>query len=174
MTETHFKKNLPVSDFTTDLIIGMSEGLTILFALTAGLSGAVESTRLVVIVGLAGIAAGSLSMALGRYFVGKTDDDEYHLPANTNPTRARKRAFNIGGSYIVGGLIPITSYFFVDTPVAGLKISAAISIIFLFFLGYFKSKTTGENPVVGAIRLTLISIIAAGCAYAIARLISNV
>jgi VIT1/CCC1 family predicted Fe2+/Mn2+ transporter len=87
--------------------------------------------------------------------------------------RARKSAFNIGISYVVGGLIPLTPYFFVSSARAGLEISAVITIICLFIFGYFKSKTTGVHPIGGAIRVTLIGALAAGCAFAIARLISS-
>ena len=90
-----------------------------------------------------------------------------------DPKRARKSAFNIGFSYVVGGLIPLTPYFFVSSPLAGLEISAVITIVCLFIFGYFKSKVTGVHPLAGAIRVTLIGALAAGCAFAIARLIGS-
>ena len=52
--------------FLTDIVIGMSDGLTVPFALAAGLSGAVSNTNLIIIAGLAEIAAGSIAMGLGR------------------------------------------------------------------------------------------------------------
>jgi VIT1/CCC1 family predicted Fe2+/Mn2+ transporter len=60
-----------------DIVIGMSDGLTVPFALAAGLSGTVQSTRIVVIAGLAEIAAGSIAMGLGGYLAAKTDLEHY-------------------------------------------------------------------------------------------------
>ena len=88
-----------------------------------------------------------------------------------DPKRARKSAFNIGISYIVGGLIPLSPYFFVSQGIDGLKISAVITLICLFIFGYFKSKLTGINPVTGAFKVMIVGALAAGCAFAIARLI---
>src|SRR6478672_348095 len=56
----------------------MSDGLTVPFALAAGLSGAVSSTSLIVIAGIAEIAAGSIAMGLGGYLAGKTEIDHYN------------------------------------------------------------------------------------------------
>jgi VIT1/CCC1 family predicted Fe2+/Mn2+ transporter len=90
-----------------------------------------------------------------------------------DPKRARKSAFNIGMSYIVGGMIPLSPYFFTPDAITGLKISAVITLICLFIFGYFKSKMTSVNPWAGAIRVMTIGAIAAGCAFAIARLIEG-
>ena len=57
----------------------MSDGLTVPFALAAGLSGAVDSTSIIVIAGIAEIAAGSIAMGLGGYLAGKTEQDHYSL-----------------------------------------------------------------------------------------------
>ena len=56
-----------------DIVIGMSDGLTVPFAHAAGLSGAVDTTRIIVTAGLAEIAAGSIAMGLGGYLAAKTD-----------------------------------------------------------------------------------------------------
>src|SRR3954465_7961104 len=183
----------------------MSDGLTVPFALAAGLSGAVESTGLIVIAGLAEIAAGSIAMGLGGYLAGKTEIDHYNaelkreydeverLPHKEreevkeffagiglspelqeqaveeiskdkdqwvdfmmkyelgldkpDPRRARKSAFNIGVSYIVGGLVPLSPYFFVNSTQQGLIISVVITLICLYVFGFFKSKLTGVNPI---------------------------
>src|SRR5215207_8227067 len=77
-THLHHEEHLQSSDFLRDVVIGMSDGLTVPFALAAGLSGAVESTSLIVIAGLAEIAAGSIAMGLGGYLAGKTEVDHYH------------------------------------------------------------------------------------------------
>ena len=60
-----------------DIVIGMADGLTVPFALAAGLSGAVASSALVVTAGLAEIAAGSIAMGLGGYLAAKTDSEHY-------------------------------------------------------------------------------------------------
>jgi vacuolar iron transporter family protein len=71
--EQHFKSGLVVRD----TVIGLSDGLTVPFALAAGLTGAVDSTALVVTAGLAEIAAGAIAMGLGGYLAGKSDVEHY-------------------------------------------------------------------------------------------------
>jgi VIT1/CCC1 family predicted Fe2+/Mn2+ transporter len=72
-TEHHFT----ATEVVRDIVIGMSDGLTVPFALAAGLSGTVQSTGIVVIAGLAEIAAGSIAMGLGGYLAAKTDLEHY-------------------------------------------------------------------------------------------------
>jgi vacuolar iron transporter family protein len=74
---SHEEKHLKSSDFITDIVIGMSDGLTVPFALAAGLSGAVSSNSIIVIACIAEIAAGSIAMGLGGYLAGKTEIDHY-------------------------------------------------------------------------------------------------
>jgi len=206
----------------------MSDGLTVPFALAAGLSGAVDNTNIIVIAGIAEICAGSIAMGLGGYLAGKTEQDHYatelkreyyevdHLRhreieetkeffANIglseelqdkateeiakdkkqwvdfmmkyelgldepDPARARKSALNIGISYIVGGLIPLSPYFFVTHPSDGLKMSVLVTLLCLFIFGWFKSKITGVNVWWGAIRVTLIGAAAAAAAFGVAKL----
>ncbi len=227
----HKEEHLTSSETLTDIVIGMSDGLTVPFALAAGLSGAVSDVHLIVIAGIAEIAAGSIAMGLGGYLAGKTEQDHYsselrreydeieRLPdvekeevriffedlglstevqnqavdelikdkdrwANfmmkhelglekPDPKRARKSAFNIGFSYIVGGMIPLSPYLFVDDGISGLKISAAVTLLCLFVFGYFKSKLTGTPPLNGAIKVAFIGAVAAGCAFGIAKLIGG-
>jgi VIT1/CCC1 family predicted Fe2+/Mn2+ transporter len=227
----HSEQHIAGSEVLRDIVIGMSDGLTVPFALAAGLSGAVSSTSLIVIAGLAEIAAGSIAMGLGGYLAGKTEVDHYNAELQReyreveqvpemekeevrtffaslglsrqiqeqaveevikdkkkwvnlmmkyelgldkpDPKRARKSAFNIGLSYIVGGLIPLSPYFFVSSGIEGLKISAVITLACLFSFGYFKSRLTGVNRWEGAIRVMIIGALAAGCAFAIARLIQT-
>jgi len=224
--EQHFKS----SDLVTDIVIGMSDGLTVPFALAAGLSGAVSTTGIVITAGLAEIAAGAIAMGLGGYLAGRTEVDHYnsellreayeveHLPDKEkqevrdvfasmglnketqdliademakdkekwidfmmkyelgldkpDPKRARNSAFNIGLSYVVGGLVPLTPYFFVTHPFDGLKWSAAITVVCLFIFGYFKAKVTGQKPLAGAVKVAAIGSIAAAAAFFIAKLIS--
>ena len=224
----HEEEHLKSSDALRDIVIGMSDGLTVPFALAAGLSGAVISTGIIVIAGIAEIAAGSIAMGLGGYLAGKTEQDHYNsefkreteeverVPETEkeevraffeniglskelqtqaveeiakdkekwvdfmmkhelglerpDPKRATKSALNIGTSYIVGGLVPLSPYFFIDEPIEALKISAVVTLICLFIFGYFKSRFTGVNPVEGAIRVALIGALAAAAAFGVAKL----
>ncbi|MGN6399666.1 MAG: VIT1/CCC1 transporter family protein [Flavisolibacter sp.] len=224
----HQEQHLQSSDFIKDIVIGMADGLTVPFALAAGLSGAVDSTSIIVIAGIAEIAAGSIAMGLGGYLAGKTEQDHYNsekrreyyevdhlrhreieetreffagigldeeLQAKAteqiaqdkdkwvqfmmkyelgleepDPRRAGKSAFNIGVSYIVGGLVPLSPYFFVEHPIDGLKYSVAVTLICLFIFGWFKSKVTGVNPFWGAVKVMLIGAMAAAAAFGVAKL----
>ncbi|MGN6476007.1 MAG: VIT1/CCC1 transporter family protein, partial [Flavipsychrobacter sp.] len=74
----HEEKHFRSSDLITDIVIGMSDGLTVPFALAAGLSGTVDSTAIVVTAGIAEIAAGSIAMGLGGYLAGRTEIDHYN------------------------------------------------------------------------------------------------
>lgn len=229
--EHHTEHHLKGSEILTDIVIGMSDGLTVPFALAAGLSGAVKDVNLIIIAGIAEIAAGSIAMGLGGYLAGKTEQDHYvselkreydeieRLPevekeevreffeglglspevqqqavtelirdkdrwANfmmryelglekPDPKRARKSAFNIGVSYIVGGMIPLSPYFFVEDGITGLQISAGVTLLCLFVFGYFKSQLTGTPPIKGGLKVAFIGAIAAGCAFSIAKLIGG-
>ena len=77
-THLHHESHLQSSDLLTDVVIGMSDGLTVPFALAAGLSGAVHGdVSIIWIAGIAEIAAGSIAMGLGGYLAGKTEQDHY-------------------------------------------------------------------------------------------------
>lgn len=223
----HHEEHLESSNLIRDIVIGMSDGLTVPFALAAGLSGAVSSTSIIVIAGIAEIAAGSIAMGLGGYLAGKTEQDHYttelkreyyeveHLRHREieetklffaglgldkdlqekateqialdrdkwvdfmmkyelgldkpDPKRATKSAFNIGASYIVGGLVPLSPYFFIRTPFTALQVSAAVTLVCLFVFGWVKSNTTGVNPWWGALRVTLIGALAAAAAFGLAK-----
>ena len=73
----HVEKHFTATAAVRDIVIGMSDGLTVPFALAAGLTGAVASTTIVVTAGLAEIAAGSIAMGLGGYLAAKTDSQHY-------------------------------------------------------------------------------------------------
>ncbi|WP_276353245.1 VIT1/CCC1 transporter family protein [Cohnella caldifontis] len=73
----HEEKHFTASDLIRDIVIGMSDGLTVPFALAAGLSGTVSHTTLVVVAGAAEIAAGSIAMGLGGYLAARTDREHY-------------------------------------------------------------------------------------------------
>jgi predicted membrane protein (TIGR00267 family) len=236
MHDTHLHHNeehLKSSDLLTDIVIGMSDGLTVPFALAAGLSGAVapNATHIIVIAGVAEIAAGSIAMGLGGYLAGKTEQDHYrselkreydeveskrdieikevkevfaewglseevqetatqeiikdkdkwvqfmmkhelHLD-EPDPKRATRSAFNIGLSYVIGGFVPLSPYFFINNSIDALKVSAIVTLICLFIFGYFKSRITGVNPLRGGIRVMLIGAAAASAAFGIAKLIEG-
>src|SRR5205807_2952684 len=73
----HSEQHFTSGNLVRDIVIGMSDGLTVPFALAAGLSGAVASTRLIVIGGMAEIAAGSIAMGLGGYLAARGDAEHY-------------------------------------------------------------------------------------------------
>ena len=229
----HEEKHFKSSDLVTDIVIGMSDGLTVPFALAAGLSGAGGgiTAAIVVTAGIAEIAAGSIAMGLGGYLAGKTEVDHYdselkreywevdNLPEKEkeevrevfaemglsvqsqelivaelskdkdkwvdfmmrfelglekpDAKRARNSAMNIGMSYVVGGLVPLSPYFFAATPADGLKWSCVITLLCLFTFGFFKARVTGQNPWVGAIKVALIGSAAAAAAFTIAKLVGH-
>lgn len=224
--EEHFESPQIVRDF----VIGMSDGLTVPFALAAGLSGVVDSTSIVITAGLAEIAAGSIAMGLGGYLAGRTEIEhyeseerrefdeienkheveiketkeifaEYGLSEPLQETIAREMAKNprkwvdfmmrfelglerpdknrahqsalvIGISYIIGGLIPLSAYFFTDTAFQGLVYSSIITVICLIVFGLVKSKLTGQPLFKGALRVAVVGGAAAAAAFLIAKLIA--
>lgn len=228
LNHDHVEEHMQSSDLLRDVVIGMSDGLTVPFALAAGLSGAVDNSNIIVIAGIAEIAAGSIAMSLGGYLAGKTEQDHYkselkreydeveRVPEKEkeevkeffekiglsedlqqkavdeiakdkkqwvdfmmkyelgldepDPKRASKSALNIGLSYIAGGIIPLSPYFFISSAASALKVSVAATLVCLFIFGYFKSKLTGVSPFFGAVKVTLIGALAAGAAFGVARL----
>lgn len=73
----HIEKHFTASEVVRDIVIGMSDGLTVPFALAAGLSGAVESSGIIVTAGLAEVAAGAIAMGLGGYLAARTDAEHF-------------------------------------------------------------------------------------------------
>lgn len=227
-THLHHEAHLKSSEFITDIVIGMSDGLTVPFALAAGLSGAVSDTHIIVIAGIAEICAGSIAMGLGGFLAGKTEVDHYNnelkreyaeieaVPEvekkevrdffaavglsermqqqaaeeiskdkdkwvdfmmkyelgldKPESKRATQSARNIGLSYIVGGLVPLSPYFFSSHAVSALYYSVALTLVCLFVFGWLKSRYTGVPPLTGALRVLVIGALAAGAAFGIARL----
>jgi len=225
--ETHSLSLLALRDF----VVGTSDGLTVPFALAAGLSGAVHSNTVIIVAGLAEIIAGTISMGLGGYLAGQTEIEHYEgeqrreemevkkIPQEEmdeiknileaygiskpvqqgvaddlakdhkmwvdfmmrfelglekpDPRQAFYSALRIGLSYAVGGLIPLSAYFFCAEPLEGLRYSSALTVLCLMIFGYFKAKFTGQNPWKGAATVTGVGIAAAGAAFAIARLING-
>src|SRR6516225_9471301 len=73
----HVERHFTASEAVRDVVIGMSDGLTVPFALAAGLSGAVEATGIIVTAGLAEVAAGAIAMGLGGYLAARTDAEHF-------------------------------------------------------------------------------------------------
>src|SRR5947209_5743590 len=187
----HAEKHFEASDTVRDVVIGMADGLTVPFALAAGLTGtAMATSKLVVVAGLAEIAAGSIAMGLGGYLAARTDRDHYEsggarglhetveLPEKEadevadvfrgygmsekdiapvvaairgdqkrwvdfmmrfelgfeepDPRRARNSAATIAASYILGGLVPLSSYMLVSDLRTALTFSAVVTMLALF------------------------------------------
>ncbi len=75
--DAHVERHFRANETVRDIVIGMSDGLTVPFALAAGISGAGAATKIVVLAGLAEIAAGSIAMGLGGYLAARTDAEHY-------------------------------------------------------------------------------------------------
>ncbi len=85
----HVERHFTLGDTVRDIVIGMSDGLTVPFALAAGLSGAVESTSIVITAGLAEIAAGSTAVGLGGYLAARSDAAHYASERRREQTEVR-------------------------------------------------------------------------------------
>ncbi len=102
----HVEQHFTAAETVRDIVIGMSDGLTVPFALAAGLAGAVSATNLVVVAGVAEVAAGSIAMGLGGYLAGKTDAEHYATEhareveeTYTLPEREKEEVADIFRSY---------------------------------------------------------------------------
>jgi VIT1/CCC1 family predicted Fe2+/Mn2+ transporter len=227
----HVESHFEASDTVRDVVIGMADGLTVPFALAAGLTGTAAATsKLVVIAGLAEIAAGSIAMGLGGYLAARTDRDHYaserarelretlELPQKErdevaevfrgfgmtekhiapvvdaisadqdrwvdfmmrfelgfekpDPLRARNSAVTIALSYILGGMVPLSSYMLLDNLQTALLASVAVTLLALFAFGYVKGKMTGIPPLQGGLQTVVIGGLASAAAFGLARWIS--
>jgi VIT1/CCC1 family predicted Fe2+/Mn2+ transporter len=224
--EGHFRS----SDSVRDVVIGMADGLTVPFALAAGLT-AVAASRVIVVAGLAEIAAGSIAMGLGGYLAARSDAEYYeserrreeaeiverpederrevreiletyglsgeHVHSilahfeqkpkawvdwmmrfelgleRPDPRRALRSALTIAGSYIAGGFIPLSPYMITPRAATALEYSVASTAVALAVFGYIKGRFTGASPVRSSIQTTVIGGLAAGAAYAIAKMFSG-
>jgi VIT1/CCC1 family predicted Fe2+/Mn2+ transporter len=227
----HHEQHFTGSQTVRDMVIGLSDGLTVPFALAAGLTGAIQQNDIIITAGMAEIAAGAIAMGLGGYLAGKTEIEHYDAElkreydevekfpekekqevrevlesfglseqdAETVVTslakdknkwvqfmmrfelgleqpdlnRARISALTIGFSYIAGGIVPLSAYFFTPTAGEGLMYSCIITGIALFGFGYLKSKIIGQSPIWGALRITGIGALAAASAYYVAQLFQS-
>ena len=223
----HIEKHFTASESVRDVVIGMADGLTVPFALAAGLSAAVSSSSVVVTAGLAEVAAGAIAMGLGGYLAARSDIEHYdsevaregyeiaHLrpreveevetvfrdyglsgPNLTavvdavtsdrkrwidfmmrfelglerpDPRRAPVSALTIGGSYLVGGLIPLFPYMLMASLMEALQISVVVTGIALAVFGAVKGHFTGVNKFKSAFQTLLVGGLAAGAAFALAR-----
>lgn len=105
----HQEKHFTGSQRIRDIVIGMSDGLTVPFALTAGLTGAVASNLIIITAGMAEIIAGSIAMGLGGYLAGVTEFQHYHSEKKREywevenlPEREKEEVREILGEYGVG------------------------------------------------------------------------
>lgn len=227
----HIERHFTASDVVRDTVIGMADGLTVPFALAAGLSGAINQTDIIVTAGLAEIAAGSIAMGLGGYMAAKSDAEHYakererekrevaeipheemrevaevfqayglteeqtlpivHAlrkdPRNwidfmmrfelglekPNPRRALTSALTIASAYVAGGLIPLAPYMFSPSTSTALSYSIVLTLIALLVFGFVKGRFTGTRPVRSALQTAFIGSVAAGAAFAIARMIGG-
>ena len=225
--EGHFREAATVRD----IVIGMADGLTVPFALAAGLTGAAVSNAIIVTAGMAEIAAGSIAMGLGGYLAAKTDREHYaterlrelreteEMPEREaeevaeifrgyglpeaqvqpvvmairsdrrrwvdfmmrfelgleepDPKRARRSAWTIGGSYAVGGLLPLSPYMAMPSASSALVCSSGITLLALFLFGYVKGRLTGLRPWRGGLYTVGMGSLAAAAAFAIARLVGS-
>jgi len=85
----HLERHFTASETVRDVVIGMSDGLTVPFALAAGLSGAVALTHVIITAGLAEIAAGSIAMGLGGYLAARSDAEHYASEQQREETEIR-------------------------------------------------------------------------------------
>src|SRR5919199_4231111 len=106
----HREQHFTGSQMVRDIVIGMSDGLTVPFALAAGLSGAVASSFVVLVAGIAEMAAGSMAMGLGGYLAGKSDVDTYrselareHREVREIPAEEVKEVRDVFASYGLAG-----------------------------------------------------------------------
>ena len=226
----HAERHFTGGEFVRDAVIGMADGLTVPFALAAGLTGAIDSMRIIVTAGVAEIAAGSIAMGLGGYLAARSQAEHYaserrreqtevsEKPAaemaeitdifagygispeesapvvnalrrrpqawvdfmmrfelgleRPRPQRALTSAVTIGGAYVVGGLIPLVPYMTMSSAGSALGVSVAVTLMALAVFGYVKGRFTGLRPGRGALQTVLIGGLAAGVAFALARLLS--
>ncbi len=200
MRAPHIEKHFTAGLFVRDVVIGMADGLTVPFALAAGLSGAVQDTKLIVVGGLAEIAAGSIAMGqkaeVHRVFeaYGLTPEESkpviealshrpeawvdfmmrYELGLEApDPRRAVTSAATIAGSYVAGGFIPLLPYVvFSGNATRGLIFSAIVTLVALGIFGYIKGRFTGTHPLRSASQTVVIGGLAASAAFLLAKLIS--
>ena len=229
--QPHLEQHFQSSDLLSDVVIGMSDGLTVPFALAAGLSGAIKDTHIILTAGIAEIIAGSIAMGLGGYLSGRTEIDHYNSELKReyeetqlypekekeevrevfenyglslemqnivveelakdrdkwvnfmmrfelglekpDAKRARNAAFNIGASYVVGGLVPLSPYMLVKDVDTAFYWSVVVTLIALTVFGYLKSRVIGQPPLKGAMQTAMIGALAAATAFLVAKMFNS-
>ena len=89
-----------------------------------------------------------------------------------DPRRARNSAVTIALSYILGGLVPLSSYMLVNDLHTALRVSVAVTLVALFVFGYVKGRLTGLTPLRGGLQTVVIGGLASAAAFGLARWIS--
>jgi VIT1/CCC1 family predicted Fe2+/Mn2+ transporter len=226
----HPEPHSSASEVVRDIVIGMADGLTVPFALAAGIAGAGVHTALIVAAGFAEIAAGSISMGLGGYLAARGEAEHYvrekareereveekpEVEAEEvnevlrsygltreeaspvvaslrnrkgdwinfmmrfelgleepHPKRAVFSAITIAASYVVGGVIPLLPYVFIEGAFSALKISVIATLAALAVFGYFRGKFISDRPVKSMLQTVLVGGLAATAAFALARIVS--
>lgn len=227
----HKEKHFTAGEVVRDIIIGVSDGLTVPFALAAGLSGANASTSIILTAGIAEVAAGAISMGLGGYLAAKSEADhyfkelkreeeeiiavpdteaaeiaeiladygiqphEYRPVVNAlrknpqawldfmmkfelglekpDPRRALQSAFTIAIAYIIGGLVPLAPYMFIQTAQNAVLTSVVVTLLALLIFGYAKGYFTGSKPIMSALQTALIGAIASAAAFGMAKAVQG-
>ena len=227
----HVEKHFTASETVRDIVIGMADGLTVPFALAAGLSGAVmeAGTKIIITAGLAEVAAGAIAMGLGGYLAARTDAEHFvserareerettELPEKEaaevaeilrsyglaedmvapvvnsiradktrwvdfmmrfelgleepDPKRARNSALTIALSYIAGGMVPLSPYFFLHSVHSALIGSVIATLLALLVFGYIKGRYTTVRPFRSAWQTVIVGGLAATAAFVIAKAI---
>lgn len=227
----HKEKHFTAGEVVRDIIIGVSDGLTVPFALAAGLSGANASSSIILTAGIAEVAAGAISMGLGGYLAAKSEADhyfkelkreeeeiiavpdteaaevaeiladygvqphEYRPVVNAlrknpqawldfmmkfelglekpDPRRALQSAFTIAIAYIIGGLVPLAPYMFIQTAQNAVLTSVVVTLLALLIFGYAKGYFTGSKPIMSALQTALIGAIASAAAFGMAKAVQG-
>lgn len=226
----HPEDHFAASAMVRDIVIGMADGLTVPFALAAGLSGAMVESGIIITAGLAEIAAGAIAMGLGGYLAGRTDVEHFkrerrreeletiEMPEKEaeevaaifrsygldeadvktvvksiasdhgrwvdfmmkfelgldepDPRRARNSAVTISLSYIIGGLIPLSPYFWIHKAETALAFSIAVTLVALFVFGYIKGLFIIARPWRSAFQTLFVGGTAGAAAFFIAKWIA--
>src|SRR6266487_94408 len=162
----HVEEHFTAGDVVRDVVIGMSDGLTVPFALAAGISGAVASSHLVVTEGLAILTAYGVDEGAGVAVVEALKRQpsrwvdfmmRFELGLERpNPRRALGSATTIGGAYVAGGLFPLLPYMLVGEAARALPLSVALTLVALLVFGIIKGRFTGAPAVRSAAQTVVI------------------
>ncbi|KAI8618007.1 VIT family-domain-containing protein [Chytriomyces sp. MP71] len=225
--DLHLEPHFAGAEVVRDVVVGLSDGLTVPFALTAGLASLGDS-RFVVLAGMAEIVAGCISMGLGGYLAGRSEIEHYDaeearewdevrnvpereeeeimeifepygltesdlqplltkLKANPHewvefmmkyelnlekPDKSRLwiSALTIGGSYFMGGLVPLFPYMVIPNANTAFYVSIGSTLAVLFVFGFVKAKLLGVNRAwMSALEMMIVGAVASGAAYGIAK-----